>query len=41
VKDAVWAWLHELVAEGYGEGTQNLVTDYDKSLNVGGNYIER
>jgi hypothetical protein len=41
VKDAVWAWLHELAAAGYGEGTQKLVTGYGKSLNVAGDYIER
>jgi hypothetical protein len=41
VKDTVWAWLHGLAAVGYGEGTKKLVTGYGKSLNVGGDYIER
>jgi hypothetical protein len=41
VKAAVRAWLHGLAAVGYGEGTQKLVTGYGKSLNVGGDYIER
>jgi hypothetical protein len=41
VKDAVWAWLHGLAGEGYGEGIQKVFTGYGKSLNVGGDYIER
>jgi hypothetical protein len=30
-----------MAAGVYGEGTQKLVTGYDKSLNVGGDCIEK
>jgi hypothetical protein len=40
VKDAVWAWLHELAVEVYDAGTQKFLKGYDKSLNVVGDYIE-
>jgi histone-lysine N-methyltransferase SETMAR len=41
VKDAVKEWLNGLAAEVYDEGTQKLVTRYDKCLNVGGDYVEK
>jgi hypothetical protein len=41
VKDTVKEWLSELVAEVYDEGIQNLITCYDKCVNVGGNYVEK
>jgi hypothetical protein len=40
VKDVVKEWLHGLTAEVYDEGIQ-LVTRYDKCLNVGGDYVEK
>jgi hypothetical protein len=39
VKDAVKEWLNRLAAEVYDEGRQELVTRYDKCLNVGGDYV--
>jgi hypothetical protein len=42
VTDAVKVWLNGLSAEVYVEGTKkNLVTGYDKCLNVDGGYIEK
>jgi hypothetical protein len=40
VKNAVKEWLNGLAAV-YDEGTQKLVTRYDKCLNVGGDYVEK
>jgi hypothetical protein len=41
VKDAVKEWLNGLVVEVYDKGIQNLITRYDKCLNVGGDYVEK
>jgi histone-lysine N-methyltransferase SETMAR len=41
VKDAIKKWLNGLAVEVYDEGIQKLVTRYDKSLNVGGDYVEK
>jgi hypothetical protein len=41
VKDTVNERLNGLVAEVYDEGIQTLLTCYDKSLKVGGNYVEQ
>jgi histone-lysine N-methyltransferase SETMAR len=41
VKDPVKEWLNGLAAEVYDEGIQELVTRYDKCLNVGGDYVEK
>jgi len=34
-------WLHNLVAPFFDEGLQKLVSQYDKCLNVDGNYVEK
>jgi histone-lysine N-methyltransferase SETMAR len=39
--DGVNNWLHNLAAEFFDEGLQNLVSRYDKCLNVDGNYVEK
>jgi histone-lysine N-methyltransferase SETMAR len=39
--DGVNNWLHNLVAPFFDEGLQNLVSRYDKCLNVDGNYVEK
>jgi hypothetical protein len=41
VKDAIKEWLNGLVADVYDEGIQNLITRYDKCLNVGGDYVQK
>lgn len=41
VKDAVKQWSNGLAAEGYDEGIQKLITQYDKCLHVGGDYVEK
>jgi histone-lysine N-methyltransferase SETMAR len=41
VKDAIKEWLNGLAMEVYDEGIQNLITCYDKCLNVGGDYVEK
>jgi hypothetical protein len=41
VKDAIKKWLNGLAAEVYDEDIQNVITRYDKCLNVGGNYVEK
>jgi hypothetical protein len=41
IKYAIKAWLHGLAGEVDGRGIQKLVTGYDKSLNVCGDYIEK
>jgi hypothetical protein len=41
VKDAVKEWLNGLAAEVYDEGILNLVTRYDKCVNVGGDYVKK
>jgi hypothetical protein len=39
--DGVNNWLHYLAAPFFDEGLQNLVSRYDKCLNVEGNYVEK
>jgi hypothetical protein len=39
VKDAVKKRLNGLAADVHAEGMPTLVTHYDKSLKVGGNYV--
>jgi hypothetical protein len=34
-------WLHNLVAPFFGKGLQKLVSQYDRRLNVDGNYMEK
>jgi hypothetical protein len=41
VKDAVKEWINGLAVKVYDEGTQKLVTRYDKCLNVGGDYVQK
>ena len=41
LKDAVQKWLTSQAAAFCEEGTQNLVTRYDKCLNNGGEYVEK
>jgi hypothetical protein len=41
VQDAVKEWLNGLAAEVCDEGIQNLITRFDKCVNVGGNYVEK
>jgi histone-lysine N-methyltransferase SETMAR len=41
VKDAIKEWLNGLAAEVCDKGIQKLITCYDKSLNVSGNYVEK
>jgi histone-lysine N-methyltransferase SETMAR len=41
VKDAIKEWLSGLGVEVYDKGIQNLITCYDKRLNVGGHYVEK
>jgi hypothetical protein len=39
--DGVNNWLHNLGAPFFDEGLQNLVSLYDKCLNMDGNYVEK
>ena len=39
--DRVSNWLHNLLAPFGDEGLQELVSRYDKCLNVDGNYMEK
>jgi hypothetical protein len=39
--DGVNNWLHNLVALFFDEGLRELVSRYDKYLNVDGNYVEK
>jgi transposase len=39
--DGVNNWLHNLAAPFFDEGLQILVSEYDKCLNVDGNYVEK
>jgi len=41
LKDAVQKWLTLHTAAFYEEGIQKLVPHYDKSLNNGGEYVEK
>ena len=34
-------WLHNLAAPFFDKGLQKLVSQYDKCLNVDGNYVEK
>ena len=38
--DSLLQWLSHQVANFYGEGIKNLVVQYDKYLNIGGNNVE-
>jgi hypothetical protein len=39
--DGVNNWLYNLAAPLFDEGLQKLVSQYDKCLNVDGNYVEK
>jgi hypothetical protein len=39
--DGVNNWLHNLTAPFFDEGLQKVVSQYDKCLNVNGNYVEK
>ena len=39
--DVVNKWLHNLAVPFFEEGLQKLVSQYDKCLNVDGNYVEQ
>jgi histone-lysine N-methyltransferase SETMAR len=39
--DGVNNWLHNLAAPFFEKGLQKLVSQYDKCLNVDGNYVEK
>ena len=39
--DGVNNWLHNLVAPFFDEGLQKLVSQYEKCLNLDGNYVEK
>jgi len=39
--DGVNNWLHNLAAPFFDKGLQKLVSQYNKCLNVDGNYVER
>jgi hypothetical protein len=39
--DGVNNWLHDLAAPLFVEELYNLVSRYDKCLNVDGNYVEK
>jgi transposase len=39
--DGVNNWLHNLAAPFFDEGLQKIVSQYDKHLNVDGNYVEK
>jgi histone-lysine N-methyltransferase SETMAR len=41
VEDAIKEWLSGLATEVCDKGIQNLITRYDKCLNVGGDYVEK
>jgi hypothetical protein len=41
VKTTVLQWLSHQAANFYDEGIKNLVVQYDKCLNIGGNYVEK
>jgi hypothetical protein len=41
VETIVQNWVKTLVADFFGEGTQKFVPQYDKCLNLGGDYVEK
>ncbi|GBN17666.1 hypothetical protein AVEN_275736-1 [Araneus ventricosus] len=41
LENAVTTWLNELAAEEYDMGILKLLERYDKSLNVGGDHVEK
>jgi hypothetical protein len=41
VKTAVQHWVKTLAADFFDEGIQKLVPQYDKCLNLGGDYVKK